>query len=129
MCIKINGTLLPLFTISIFNSYSPFLANYIYKTASHHNVTWTPTSFVLRTIHWIEPLSWGMCKSWTTGLPRSAEMQAEKRVGNYSNCILNALPLLVDIRYGLYYCVNWVFVLPVYWLAALYWWAGILKQI
>jgi len=43
-----------------------------------------------------------------------------KRNGNYSNCMLNALPVLEDIHYCLYYCVSLVFVLPIHRLTALY---------
>jgi len=41
----------------------------------------------------------GVCKSWTArwpGSPRSAKMQAKRRMAKYSNCMLNALLVLED---------------------------------
>jgi len=63
-----------------------------------------------------------MCKSCTG---RSPEMQAKKRMGNYSN----ALPVSEDILYCLHYRANLQFVLLIYRLSMLCWSAGSLKHI
>ena len=49
-----------------------------FTSASHSDVTWTHTSSVLRTIHWMEPLSMWHCKSWTARSPRSVDMYTKK---------------------------------------------------
>jgi len=54
---------------------------------------------------------------------------SQKRMGNYANCMSNALPVSKDVHYCLYYHVSWVFVLPVYHLAALCWSTGSLKHV
>ena len=38
----------------------------------------------------------GMCKSRKTGSHRSTKMLANKKMGNYGNCVLNALLVLED---------------------------------
>ena len=54
---------------------------------------------------------------------------SQKGMGNYGNCMLNALPVSNDIHYCLYYHVSWVFLLPVYHATAPCWSAGSLKHI
>jgi len=52
--------------------------SWYFTSASHSDVTWTPTSSVLRTIHWMEPLSTWHCKSCTARSHRSVDMYAKK---------------------------------------------------